>query len=249
MKTWTAVKEIPVGMPPIESYGKEELERMAAAGNEIAECYRVLEKGDLNLVGEVLKGQGTFFEDDHYPDGDVYDSETHSQYYYHAHRGLPGEHGHFHTFLRAEGIPADIEPVPYDGEEPWPQGEDCIAHLAAISMDRSGFPLGFFMTNRWVTGENWYDARKMSRLARGFFIDHAYPSWPVNRWMSAMLTLFLPQIDGLYVHRDRVVEAWAEIHPKKDVYEDRELDATGWVRVSVDRQVETVRRLLAGRQP
>lgn len=34
------------------------LKRMADAGAQIVECYRVLQKGGLNIVGEVLKGQG-----------------------------------------------------------------------------------------------------------------------------------------------------------------------------------------------
>lgn len=72
---------------------------MQAAGQEVAECLRVLRKVNLNVVGEVLKGQGQFVKLTHYPQGDVFDRETHAQYYYHAHRD--GEHGHFHLFLRA----------------------------------------------------------------------------------------------------------------------------------------------------
>ena len=85
---------------------REGLERMRAAGEEIRKCYRVLDKAGLNIVGEILRGQGTFYENEHYPADDVFDGETHSQYYYHAHRGPMAEHGHFHTFLRAAGMPA-----------------------------------------------------------------------------------------------------------------------------------------------
>ena len=52
---------------------------MAKAGNQILECYRVLQKSDANVVGEVLKGHGEFYEWDHYPPGDSYDLETPSQ--------------------------------------------------------------------------------------------------------------------------------------------------------------------------
>ena len=121
---------------------------MLEAGQEIRECYRVLKNAGLNIVGEVLKGQGTFYELNHYPEGDVYDSSTHSQYYYHTHRGMAGEHGHFHTFLRARGMPRGVAPVPYDGEEQWPSGDDALSHLIAISMDRYGFPIGLFAVNR-----------------------------------------------------------------------------------------------------
>ena len=66
---------------------KVRLERMRSAGEEALECYRVLSKAGANVVGELLKGEGKFYEWNHYPDGDIYDNETHSQYYYHAHRG------------------------------------------------------------------------------------------------------------------------------------------------------------------
>ena len=60
---------------------RKRLQEMAAAGERILECYRVLRKSEANVVGEVLRGQGEFYEWDHYPEGDVYDFETHSQYY------------------------------------------------------------------------------------------------------------------------------------------------------------------------
>ena len=50
---------------------RPQLERMADAGAQIIECYRVLQKGGLNIVGEVLKGQGEFYELEHYPKDDV----------------------------------------------------------------------------------------------------------------------------------------------------------------------------------
>ncbi|MBC6439790.1 MAG: hypothetical protein GDA49_05135 [Rhodospirillales bacterium] len=39
----------------------------------------------------------------------------------------PGEHGHFHTFLRTSGMKRGVEPIPYDGDATWP-------------------------VNRWITG-------------------------------------------------------------------------------------------------
>ena len=54
--------------------------KMLEAAKEIRECYRVMEKAGLNIVGEVLRGQGEFVELEHYPNDDVFDNETHSQY-------------------------------------------------------------------------------------------------------------------------------------------------------------------------
>ena len=216
------------------------LRAMLDAADEVAECRRVLHKGGLNLVGEVLRGQGDFVELEHYPRDDVFDRETHSQYYYHAHRGSEVEHGHFHTFLRAAGMPPGAAPVADRASEPWPSGADALSHLVAISMDAWGDPIGLFTTNRWVTDETWYPAREAVRMLGRFRIDHAAPSWPVNRWIGAMLVLFRPQIVTLLRHRDEVVARWQAAHPGQDVYEDRRLDVTSQVAIDVQAQRDAI---------
>lgn len=218
---------------------------MWQAGEEVLECRRVLQKADLNVVGEVLRGQGTFYEHEHYPSEDVLDSETASQYYYHAHRGYPGEHGHFHTFLRAAGMPEKVRPAPYKAREQWPTGKQAIAHLIAVSMDAYGEPIALFAVNRWVTGDTWYSATDVARMLPRFRIDHARPSWPVNRWLSALLRLYRPHIEALLAQRDQVLEAWRRAHPESDVYEDRRLDVTGWLPISVQAHVAKLGQLIA----
>ena len=235
----------PPRVPALDQLPYAELERMREAGEEIRECHRVLKKGGLNIVGELLKGHGTFYELNHYPPGDVYDADSYSQYYYHAHRGLDGEHGHFHSFVRARGMPPGVSPVAYDGQEQWPSGEDALSHLVAISMDRQGFPLGLFATNRWVTAETWYACADVSTMLERFAIDHAYPSWPTNRWITAMFRLFRPQALALLEHRDAVVADWQHAHPGEDVYEDRRLEITGALAVSVESQMARVESALA----
>src|SRR3546814_14192456 len=90
--------------------------------------YTTLFRSD-NLVGELLKNNGTFYEWDHYPPGDVYDHETHGQYYYHAHAAdqrFDGEHGHFHTFVRPKGMPPGVRPAPPRSEERR-VGKECVS--------------------------------------------------------------------------------------------------------------------------
>ncbi len=217
-----------------------ELETMLAAGEDILECYRVLKKASLNIVGECLKDQGTFYEFDHYPTGDVYDNETHSQYYYHSHRTEAGEHGHFHTFLRRKGMPAHVQCAEYDGDEEWPAGDDALSHLIGISMDRYGFPTNLFTANRWVTGETWYHAEDVIQMLDHFDMDHAYPSWPVNRWITAMVCLFKPTIEALLRERDAKLAAWQRKHPGKDIYEDRELELTSMTPICVETQIKAI---------
>jgi hypothetical protein len=119
MRSEAQIKDAAVdGDQELEALPGETLERMAEAGAEVVEVHRILAKTGDNIVGELLKSHGTFYEWDHYPPGDVYDHETHGQYYYHAHAAdqrFDGEHGHFHTFVRPRGMPPGIRPAPVPG--------------------------------------------------------------------------------------------------------------------------------------
>lgn len=219
-----------------------ELEAMAAAGERVLECHRVLEKSGSNVVAEVLRGQGTFYEFDHYPAGDVYDPETHSQYYYHSHR--EGEHGHFHTFLREKGMPEDCRPVPQSEADFMTERDDKLSHLIAISMNRTGFPIRLFTTNRWITADNWYKADDVTKMLNHFEMDLAWPSWPVNIWVTAMLRLFRPQIMDLVRERDAAVANWQKKHPDVDAFEDRGCDITSVRKISVAAQIKRINEAL-----
>ncbi|MCG8508429.1 MAG: hypothetical protein MI741_04305, partial [Rhodospirillales bacterium] len=223
-----------------------QLEAMVEAGHRIRECVRVLNKTKDNVVAEVLRHQGEFYEWDHYPKGDVYDWESHSQYYYHAHpielRG--GEHGHFHTFLRPKGMPEGVKPANVADFEAPAEANDALSHLVAFSMDGQGTPIRMFTTNRWVTGETWYTAEDVIQMLDRFEMDLAYPSWPVNIWISSMMRLFRPQIELLLRQRDQSVERWEAEHPGSNVYEDRELEITSMENISVDRQIAETEKAL-----
>lgn len=214
-------------IPRLASLTDSQLLTSHAAIDDIRECYRVMEKGGLNVVGEVLKGQGPFYEMDHYPKEDVYDRETSSQYYYHAHRENHAEHGHFHLFLRDAALPQEVEPVI------GPTGADRVAHLVAISMDAWGYPTDLFAVNRWVTDESWLPAEVTVRALDQFAIDHAYPSWPVNRWLTAMVRCFRPQIEALLYHRDDTIH---QRRPQdlEQVLEDRSLEIIGTIPIDVE---------------
>jgi len=218
---------------------------MLAAGHEVRACRRALLAAGLNVVGEVLRGQGDFVELEHYPRDDVFDADTHSQYYYHAHRGSEHEHGHFHLFMRAPGMPDGCIPgAATAGSEEWLTGDEAISHLVAISMDAWGDPVGLFCTNRWVTAETWYPAEHVVAMLDRFAITHAAPNWAVSRWITAMLHLFRPHIEALVRQRDEVVAQWRQTHPGTDVFEDRALELTGYLPVSVDALIEQLEQSL-----
>lgn len=224
------------------------LESMAKAADDVLEALRVMGRAGANPVGQVLKHQGEFVEFDHYPKGDVFDDESAAQYYYHAHRSESGEHGHFHTFLRAKGLPADISPAPYSGTGERPLGEDAIAHLVAVAMDRGGLPIAMFTTNRWVTGETYYVAEDVISVLDRFEIDHVDPCLATNRWISALLRLFRPQIEWLLHKRDERIAEWQRLHPDRDVFEDRALELTSQIAIDIDEQAAHVDAELARRR-
>lgn len=229
---------------------QDRLEIMVEAGREVIECHRVLANTNDNIVGELLRGVETFYEWDHYPAGDVYDHVSHAQYYYHAHpqelRG--GEHGHFHTFLRPKGMLEGVRPALLSDYVAPEDENDALSHLIAISMDKFGIPIRLFSTNRWVTGETWYRADDVTAMLDLFEIDHAQPSWPVNRWVTGMIRLFHPQISALLKARDERVAAWEAEHGDRNVYEDRDLEITSLVDISIDDQIRAATETLAARR-
>ncbi len=228
----------------------DDLEAMAEAGQAICDSHIALAKSGDNIVGELLKPYETFYEWNHYPEGDVQDPKTHAQYYYHAHPGEQrrDEHGHFHTFLRPLGMPSGIRPAPLLDFTPPDGANDALSHIVAISMDRSGMPVRLFTTNRWVTGEVWYEAVDVARFIGRFAIDLAPPRRPVDRWVGYMLALFRPQIAGLLQARDAKVAAWQQAHPDRNAYEDRELEVTSMAEIDVEAQFTAVRSELERRR-
>ena len=234
---------------PVEDFAnlsRKRLEEMAEAAEMVIDSHRVLAKTGDNIVGELLRDVETFFEWDHFPDGDIFDPETHSQFYYHAHAAgeREGEHGHFHTFLRPAGMPKGVKPAPLaDYEEP-EDPDDNLSHLIAISMDGHGVPIKIFTVNRWVTGDVWYTAKDVIKMLKIFEIDIAHPSWPVNRWVSGMVHLFRPQIERLLIERDKIVADWAKAHPDSNVYKDQDLELISEIPISIDDQYKAVTKAL-----
>lgn len=236
-------------MADLSELPREELQALAEAGREVRTCRRVLAKTGDTVVGELLRGNGTLYEWRHYPPGDVYDAEYHAQYYYHCHpedERPPGDHGHFHTFLRPLGMPAGMAPAPLPDFEPPAGDNDALSHLIGIAMDTAGSPVRLFTTNRWVTGETWYAAEDVVRMLDGFVIDHARPSWATNRWITALVRLFRPQIVELLHERDRNIARRAADMPGSNVHEDRGLEVTSQRSINVDDQIEQVEMALRG---
>ena len=231
-----------------------EIEQMIAAAAMIRDCRRELAARNTNLVREVI-GSSTIYAWRHYPDGEVFDAASHAQYFFHAHapdsRPL-SERGHFHTFLRAEGMPSGVVPLllpelavadvaaPPPQAAPLKRGErDEVSHLIAIAIDIRGEPTRLFTTNRWVTGETWYRAEDVARMLDRFVIGGGEPSAVLNRWIGGMIRLFRPQIATLLQARDETVMAWRR-RRRTHVFEDPRLEITSSLDIQLDTQLALV---------
>jgi len=231
---------------------RAEIELMAAAAAVVRDCRRELAARGSEIVTEVTAGGRAIAEWQHYPDGEVYDPISHAQYFYHTHaaKGRPvREHGHFHTFLRAEGMPsgvaplllpeiavADVPAVPPQGAPRKRGGREEVSHLIAIAVDHRGEPIRLFTTNRWVTGETWYPAEDVIGMLDRFAVAEIEPSAVLNRWVGAMIRLFRPQIAHLLRQRDVTVMAWRRSR-RTHVFEDPRLEVTSSRAIGLDEQL------------
>lgn len=225
-------------------------ERQRIAAAMLRECRGALERAGRTILDQVTGGADEIAAWQRYPEGEVYDPESHAQYFYHSHAAAPagspdhGEHGHFHLFLRAEGLPAGIAPLLLPelavANAPLPPqsapvkrgSRDEVVHLVAIAIDRRGEPVSLFTTNRWVTGETWYQADDVIRMLDRFRIGDT-PSPLLNRWLTALVQLFQPEIAVLLRNRDKTVADW-RWRRRTNVFEDPRLEITSSFAIDLD---------------
>jgi hypothetical protein len=237
-----------------------EVAPMRAAAAVVAASHRALAARG-GILAEIGAEEGAPVDWQRYPGGEVYDPQTHVQYFYHAHPAADRaarEHGHFHTFLRAEGMPLGVAPLVLpetavaDAARPMPQAaplkhgaRDEVSHLVAIALDSRGEPMRLFTTNRWVTGETWYRAEDVIRMLDRFTFGEGSGPTVLNRWIGAMLALFRPQIVALLRQRDETVTAW-RWRRRTNVFEDVRLEITSNVEIDLDAQFAFLDRVGSG---
>jgi hypothetical protein len=242
-------------------------EREAEAAATLRDCREALAARGSSVIGEVMSAGAADLAADiaagmvdwrHYPEGEVYDPASHAQYFYHRHPGparmrpaQPIEHGHFHLFLRGEGMQAGITPLLLPelavANAPAPRQSaplklgrtDEVCHLVALALDRQGEPLRLFTTNRWVTGETWYRADDVVLMLDRFRVQSDHPSALLNRWIGALVRLFQPEIATLLRDRDKAIleQRWRW---RGNVLEDARLEITSNLDIDLDARLAGV---------
>jgi hypothetical protein len=235
--------------------------RAASAAAVIRECRRSLAAHGSNIVREAVGLASRAEAWRHYPDGDAYDPSSHAQYFYHRHPATDElrEHGHFHLFLQAEGMPRGTRPLllpeaaianlptPPQAAPTKRGARDEVSHLVAIGVDAAGEPVRLFTTNRWVTGETWYRADDAIRMLDCFALDEAEPASVLNGWIAAIVRLYQPEIAMLLRKRDEAVMDPRRRRRRVDVFEDPKLEVTSILAIDLDQRLAAVDRLAADR--
>ncbi len=218
------------------------------AALEVLDCLRVLKKSESDLFKEAVQGQ-KFIQWQHYPSAkDVIDPVSHSQYFFHAHapeRPEWEDFGHFHTFLRRSGFSED-ESVMKDAMAGVAKKDICLmTHFIAISLDEHAVPVRLFTTNRWITQEMWRPAEVLIAKLDEFEIDLSKPSWPLNRWISAMMVLYHSEIEQLLRERDEAIVQWRDANPDRNVYDARELAVPSALDIDINAKFSEVRAVIS----
>ena len=201
------------------------LKRSHEAGRAVMEYTRRLAEQGRSVLDIVLNEKE--LEDwAMYPwDGGVIDKKTRSQYFYHSHPQSP-EHGHFHVFY---------------------SHRNQIVHLAAISLDDQGHPFEVFTVNRWVTGDFYIPAHRLSRYITQFRIANNSFDQEVGDYLRNLLILYQAEIEELMHQRERVFSGYRDTHDGREPYEDRDLEVTSNLAIQVEEQVAALEQELLHR--
>lgn len=212
-------------------------ERRADAAAKLITATVAMAESGVPLMLRVVPDSG-YRVWDHYPRDDAVDAGTGARWFYHAHppeERDAGEHGHFHLFLDRDAFDG-LQPraKPLDS-----QGPDAgVVHIAALSIDLNGLPTKLFTVNRWVTDEWMYDARSiLDRLGMFDLSEASEGDDLVNRWLTAAVATFVPEIERVLTARDRALNAVSD-----DFFEDRSAEILSSVDIDLQHCVTELDR-------
>ena len=158
----------------------------AALAQRVLQVHAFYAERGIGLASAALAGAKGFVRWHHYPHKDVTDALHHTRFFYHAHDqddASVNEHGHFHVFARSDA-----------GRR--------FHHIVGISIDAFGMPQQLFLTNRWVTGEDWISAEAIAPKLQRFRCEVSGRMAPVAQWVSSMVQLYQTEIHALHRKRD-----------------------------------------------
>ncbi len=177
----------------------------------------------------------------HFPEDDVFDSSTGSQYFLHRHAaGNALDSVHIHFFQR--WAPAELN---------LPNSQTISTHLAALELDALGEPHAWFVVNQWVVGDYWQSADETIRLFSDWKIatpeedrGNEIPEL-CHQWLSAYLKLNLAStIYPLLRERDDVLDKLIDAFPGVNVLEGRAHEVLGYQLIGFNAQLNAWKKAL-----
>lgn len=221
----------------------QQVSRMQAAAETLLACYAELAADKSHLLAEILD-DSVPRQWAHYPDDDVIDRGSGYQFFYHSHspedRDVTTEHGHFHVFARQDvhghSIESGIEEdflKRLNGEQ---ETDVNTIHLLCVSLNAKGVPTALFTVNRWVTGGHLFSAATTLHLLSSFAVQ-AKNGLRVSRWLTALLTIFRPQIKQLLIERDTTLLGLATSRVEAGLLEDESVELLSSVPIDIDQQI------------
>jgi hypothetical protein len=230
--------------------GLSSLDRMAAATSALPYAFietfleldSALRASSINLIDALTdmppaqRSEIPIDEARHFPEDDVFDPATGSQYFLHRHAaGHAPASVHIHFFQR--WTPPELQL----------QGSKTITtHLAALELNALGQPQAWFVVNQWVVGDYWQPADDTIRLFRDWKIttpdEGRGKDIPklCHQWLSAYLKLNLVSIIyPLLRERDKVLDKLIDAYPGENVLEDRTHEVLGYQLVEFNSQLDS----------
>lgn len=192
----TSLTLLPVTTEPLASTGTHE----SRWAGQLFACMQDFAARRTNAVMLILADIDRPEPGRRYPEAGLEFAGHRWRAFYHCHDAdvqHPQEHGHFHIFTDT-------------GKQHW-------AHVAGLSIDRSGQPLQWFAVNRWVTGSPWF-ARE--ELLRQLGDRQDRDSSAVGCWLFALLQLYRSTLTELLTRRDEQVRQHALHQERTAVLED-----------------------------
>lgn len=207
-----------------------------AAINLVGSMQKLNDQGE--QVVQTILGKQSFVEWEHYPNNDVRDNKSASQYFYHAHPGLQrpfSEHGHFHLFVHAEQLGLRRASTRYS---PAP------AHLVAVSMDALGVPSGFFAVNRWVTKGPWLSLAQCEHGLDRFQIKGRHGNKEINSFLRALIDLYRGPLATLLQERDRIMQKLCSERDRRCVFNDKNIEVLCYLPIQLMDDIAALEQII-----
>ena len=136
---------------------------------------------ETNILLQLFGPHTTVYTEKKYPEQPLKLAQGRLQAFYHTHDtqlAHANEHGHFHIFIR----------------ENTDSGKS-VSHVAGLSMDHFGQPVGWFTVNQWVTSGVCYNTELLINALDQ--IDCDSEDGLIEQWLLAMLKFYRQEISHL----------------------------------------------------